>query len=141
LTLPRGGRILNPVSDADLQLVTRIYEAFNATLELPRWALSDDVEWAPPNDEPDNGSRFGADAVSAYVREWASTFDDYRCELDELIDTGGSIVAAVRLHGRIGSAGQALSIPLAQVWTISDGLVVRVREFRTKEEALEQRSA
>ena len=125
------------MSQADLQLVARIYEDINNTLELPRWALRDDIEWQPPGDEPDNAFRFGADAVTAYVREWASTFDDYRCEVDELIERGESIVAAVHLHGRIGDQGQELSISLAQVWTIDDGAVVRVREYRTKAEALD----
>jgi ketosteroid isomerase-like protein len=122
----------------NVELVRRIYEEFNETLELPRWALRDDVEWQPPSDEPDNACRFGADAVTAYVREWASTFDNYRCELDELIDQGNCIVAPVHLHGRIGTSGQELSIPLTQVWTIEDGMVVRVREYRTKAEALER---
>jgi len=125
------------MSEADLQLVARIYEEFNTTLELPRRALRDDVDWQPPGDEPDNALRVGADAVTAYVREWASTFDGYRCQVDELVDCGESVVAAVHLHGRIGDQGQELSIPLAQVWTINDGLVVRVREYRTKEEALD----
>jgi ketosteroid isomerase-like protein len=99
--------------------------------------LSDNIEWQPPSDEPDNGRRRGADAVTAYVREWAATFDDYRCEVEELIDRQRCVVAPLVLHGRIGEAGQELSIPLTQVWTISDGKVVLVREYRTKEEALE----
>jgi ketosteroid isomerase-like protein len=123
--------------DADVALVERIYDEFNRTLELPRSALSDNIEWQPPSDEPDNGRRRGADAVTAYVREWAATFDDYRCEVEELIDRQRCVVAPLVLHGRIGEAGQELSIPLTQVWTISDGKVVLVREYRTKEEALE----
>jgi ketosteroid isomerase-like protein len=126
------------MAGSNLDLVRRIYEEFNATLELPRWALRDDVEWQPPSDEPDNAARFGAQVVTAYVREWASTFDDYRCDLDDLIERGDCIVAPVHLHGRIGTSGQELSIPLTQVWTIEDGLVVRVREYRTTAEALEQ---
>jgi ketosteroid isomerase-like protein len=123
-----------PGSNTDL--VRRIYDEFNSTLELPRWALREDVEWQPPADEPDNAARQGADAVAEYVRDWASTFDDYRCDLDELIEREGCVVAAVHLHGRIGESGAPLSIPLAQVWTIRDGEVIRVHEYRTKAEAL-----
>jgi ketosteroid isomerase-like protein len=126
------------MSGSNLDLVRRIYDEFNATLELPRWALRDDVEWQPPADEPDNGLRRGAEAVTQYVREWASTFDDYHCELelDELTERGDCVVAPVRLHGRIGDQGAPLSIPLAQVWTFRDGQVIRVQEYRTKAEAL-----
>jgi ketosteroid isomerase-like protein len=124
------------MSESNLDLVRRIYVEFNETLELPRWALRDDVEWQPPADEPDNALRFGADQISAYVRDWASTFDDYYCAVDELIERGDSIVAVLRLQGRIGSEGQPLSIPLTQVWTISGGQVSGVQEYRTKAEAL-----
>jgi ketosteroid isomerase-like protein len=124
------------MSASNLELVRRIYEEFNETLELPRWALRDDVEWQPPSDEPDNALRLGADAVTAYVRDWASTFDDYRCAIDDLIEDGDCVLAPLHLHGRIGNGGQALSIPLTQVWTIEDGVVVRVREYRTIDEAL-----
>jgi ketosteroid isomerase-like protein len=124
------------MSGSELDVVRRIYEEFNSTLELPRWALSADVEWYPPGDEPDNGRRSGAEAVAAYVRDWARTFDDYECAVDELIEQGNRVVAPVVLHGRIGSEGQPLSIPLTQVWELRDGKVVCVREYRTRDEAL-----
>ena len=123
---------------ANVEIVRRIYDEFNQTLELPRWALLDSVEWQPPADEPDNGLRRGVEAVAAYVREWAATFDDYRCEVHELIDRGGSVVAALHLRGRIGESSAALSIPLTQVWTIRDGKVARVDEYRTTAEALKE---
>jgi ketosteroid isomerase-like protein len=122
------------MSNSDL--VRQIYDEFNEALELPRWALRDDVEWRPPRDEPDNAARFGVDGVMAYVRGWATTFDDYRCELLELIERGDDVVAPVVLHGRIGEQGQELKIPLTQIWTINAGQVVLVREYRTRDEAL-----
>jgi ketosteroid isomerase-like protein len=124
----------NPGSDVDL--VRLVYEEFNETLELPRWALRGDVVWQPPADEPDNALRSGADAVIAYVRDWASIFDDYHCEVHELIERAEAVVVSLHLHGRIGEGGAPLSIPLAQVWTIRDGKVARVHEYRTKAEAL-----
>jgi ketosteroid isomerase-like protein len=123
----------------NVDLVRRIYDEFNATVELPRWALHEDVEWQPPSDEPDNALRSGADAVIAYVREWASTFDDYGCEIDELIDWGERVAAVLHLRGRIAGSGAPLRIPVTQVWTIRDGKVGRVDEYRSKEEALSDR--
>ncbi|HEX4719211.1 MAG TPA: nuclear transport factor 2 family protein [Thermoleophilaceae bacterium] len=121
---------------ANLDLVRRIYDEFNETLELPRWALRDDVTWQPPSDEPDNALRSGADAVTAYVREWASIFDDYHCEVHELIDRGERVLAALHLGGRIGESGAPMTIPVTQVWTIRDGKVARVDEYRSTDEAL-----
>jgi ketosteroid isomerase-like protein len=122
----------------NLDLVARIYEEFNETRELPRWAMSSDVEWYPPADEPDNAPRHGVEVVTTYVREWASTFTDYWCDVDELIERDGSVIAPLNLRGRIGGSTGELTIPLTQVWTIRDGHVVRVQEYRTKAEALTQ---
>jgi ketosteroid isomerase-like protein len=124
------------MSGSNLDLVRRIFVEFNETLELPRWALRDDIEWRPPSDEPDNAMRFGADAVTAYVSGWVSSFDDYSCGLDELSEHGDRVVASIHLHGRLGIQGQPLSIPLTQVWTVSNGQVVCVDEYRTRDEAL-----
>ena len=124
------------MSQPNRELVERLYEEFNETLELPRWTLDADVVWHPPADEPDNGIRRGADAVVAYVHEWARSFENYRCELEELVESNDRVVASVCLRGNIGDSSAELTLPLTQVWQIRDGKVVEVREYRTKAEAL-----
>ena len=111
-------------------------DEFNETRELPDWAVSADVEWYPTADEPDNAPRYGAETVVAYVRGWATTFGDYYCDVEELIDMGDCVVAPLHLRGRIGDSTSELSLPLTQVWDVRDGKVTRVREYRTKDEAL-----
>jgi ketosteroid isomerase-like protein len=124
------------VSEAGVELVRRIYEEFNETRELPRWALVDDLVWEPPADEPDNAVRRGVDAVSAYVHGWAASFATYRCDVEELIDLGDWVVAPLWLRGTLGAGTEELSLPLTQAWEIRGGKVVAVREFRTRDEAL-----
>ena len=124
------------MSTPNVDLVRRIYDEFNETLALPRWSVSEDVEWYPPADEPDNAPRRGVDAIAGYVREWATSFADYHCEVEDLIERGDEVVAPIVLHGRIGDSAAELTLPLTQVFTIRDGVVVRVREYRTREEAL-----
>jgi ketosteroid isomerase-like protein len=125
------------MSESNRDLVERLYEEFNETLELPRWLLDNDVVWHPPADEPDNGVRRGADAVVAYVHDWARSFANYQCELQELSESGDCVVASVCLKGNIGDSSAELTLPLTQVWRFSDAKVVEVREYRTTAEALE----
>ena len=122
--------------ESNVDLVRRIYQEFNQTRELSRWALREDVEWYPPADEPDNGMRRGAERVAAYVRGWAASFDDYHVAVEGIFERGDSVFVPARLIGRIRDGSTELSQPVTQVWTIDGGLVIRVREFRTKEEAL-----
>jgi ketosteroid isomerase-like protein len=123
-----------PGSNRDI--VQRIYDEFNEQLDLPRWALDDEIDWWPPADEPDNGRRHGADAVIEYVREWARSFDDYRCEVEEMTESGDCVAAGCVLRGRVRGSNAELTLPLTQVWRIRGGRVVEVREYRTKAAAL-----
>jgi ketosteroid isomerase-like protein len=125
------------MSNSNRDLVERLYTEFNETLELPRWALHDVVVWHPPADEPDNGARKGAETVIRYVHDWARSFDNYHCELQELVESDDCVAAVVVLSGQIGGSSAELTLPLTQVWRIHDGKVVEVREYRTKTEALE----
>jgi ketosteroid isomerase-like protein len=125
------------MSNSNRDLIGRLYTEFNETLELPRWALDDGVVWHPPADEPDNGVRMGAETVMRYVHDWARSFDEYRCELQELVESDDCIAAVVVLHGQIGGSSAELTLPLTQVWRIRDDKVVEVREYRTKTEALQ----
>ena len=125
------------MSQENLDLIQRLYDEFNETLELPRWMLDDNVEWQPPADEPDNGIRRGSDAVVAYVHEWARLFENYRCELQDMVASDDCVAAEVLLRGHIGDSTAELTLPLTQVWRFDDGKIVEVREYRTKAEALE----
>ena len=53
-----------------------------------------------------------------------------------MFERGDDVVAVCELHGRIAGGSGELHQPLVQVWTLEDGLVTKVREFRTKDEAL-----
>src|SRR5439155_15303080 len=111
---------------SERELVQRIYDDFNERLELPRWALDAEIDWWPPADEPDNEVRHGADEVIAYVGDWAEAFTDYRCEVENLVELSDRIAAECLLSGRIRGSDASLTLPLTQVWSVRDGLVVEV---------------
>src|SRR4051794_34906402 len=104
--------------ETNRELVQRIYDEFNERLELPRWALDGEMDWWPPADEPDNDRRRGADAVMEYVRGWVGSFDDYRCEAQELVESGDCIAAGCVLRGRLRGSDAELTTPVTQVWKV-----------------------
>jgi uncharacterized protein len=63
-------------------------------------------------------------------------WDDFRFEVEELIDAGDKVFAAVQLSGR----GKGSGVPVDQhdihVCTIRDGKVVRIDVHRDRAEAL-----
>ncbi len=122
--------------ETNVDVIRAVYEEFNTTLALPRTLLRPDVAWHPPEDEPDNAPRFGVEAVTAYVSSWASSFDGYHVTVEELFEQNDRVIAVAVLHGRIGGGSTELRQPLVQVWTVEDGLITNVNEFRTRAEAL-----
>jgi ketosteroid isomerase-like protein len=58
-------------------------------------------------------------------------------DYDELIDAGERVISVVTRHGRGRASGAEVDWPLALVWTIRKGKVIRVVWFPTRAEALE----
>jgi ketosteroid isomerase-like protein len=64
------------------------------------------------------------------------TFESVRVEVDEFIDAGEHVVVPVTLHAR-GREGIEVKARPTGVWTIRDGVVVRVCLYQDLEDALE----
>jgi ketosteroid isomerase-like protein len=103
--------------------------------------LDDDVVWdntrfgdTIPLDHV--GVFAGKPAVIKVLRSWVGTWEDYRFEIEELVDAGESVVLAVRESGR----GKASDVPMenrySQVWTFRDGLIVSASAHEHKRDAL-----
>jgi hypothetical protein len=79
----------------------------------------------------------GYDAITEFFGKWVGEWEDYRFELEDVIDAGDKAVAIVRDEGRGKSSGIRLERRHAEVWTFRDGKVVRIEPFDEKTKALE----
>lgn len=87
---------------------------------------------------PDGKIYHGHDGVREAFRIWIGTWENYRQELDELIDAGDNeVIALVREFGRGIGSGIELERPTAGVWTLRNGKAVRIRFYEGREAALE----
>ncbi len=100
---------------------------------------TDDIDYRAVEGAPDDhGPIHGKAEMRAYMQDWFDTFDDLKVEPLEVIDAGDDqAVAVVRLGGRAKLSGVEADLTFAVVYTIRDGKVARVREYWTKEQALE----
>src|SRR5205807_9490082 len=88
-------------------------------------------------DEPDTGVYRGREAIRGLMRMWRDTFAQFSFDVDEYIDAGDVLVMPgwVSVRGRGSTA--AIREPYTWVAKMRGGRVVEVREYHTKEEALE----
>ena len=120
------------MSDADIEIVRTAYERLRtggveAVLEFfdPDFAGE-----APPDLAVEPQTYHGHEGV----RQWFSSFyeavDDVRVEPDEFIDGGdGRVIVPGRIVVRGHDSGIEVAQSVVQVWTMRNGLAVRMEAF------------
>jgi ketosteroid isomerase-like protein len=67
----------------------------------------------------------GRDAVLALWSQWRETFDEFRAEIEEIVDRGAHIVCATRWVGRGSASGVAVDVSQVDVYEVRDGKIIR----------------
>ena len=134
------------MSKENVEVVRRLYEAVarrdtEAALSLYHPEIEFDGtrhRWAEILRGPYERFR-GIEALRAWAREYYSAWEDLDDHLDEVIDAGGDrVVAIVTTRGRGRASGIDVELTgSAGVWTIRDGLIVKVVWYSSREEAFE----
>ena len=115
-------------------MVLAAYAAFaRGDIDRAVAALHPQVEWIEPDDFPHGGRRAGPAAVADYLRRsrsmWAEMYSEpaaYR--------SGGDVVVVHHIHGRLAD-GTARDVTVADVFTFSNGQVVRMQAYADPAEA------
>jgi ketosteroid isomerase-like protein len=108
-----------------VQVVTGLFEAADrGDWEAVVRPYAADAVW-----ESEDGmmSADGAHAVRALWEEWAGTFEDFRIEVESVVDLGGGVVHAVyRQQGRMTGSSALLTARGVLVYEWRDGTILRV---------------
>lgn len=79
----------------------------------------------------------GHEGVRDYMRDVLNAFDDYRPEVERLIDVDDKVVTLAIESGRgKGSGAEVQSRQTAHVWTLRDGKAVRLDLYLDRAHAL-----
>jgi ketosteroid isomerase-like protein len=119
------------------------YEAFNrGDLADAAEGFDPNIEWRIPfqlPDSPPDETYHGREGVIRFWETWRAAFDDFRVELEEIIDAGDKVIVFGGVRGRgAGSGADVKSPSFPQVWTFGDdGQPVRVEMYPTRAEALQ----
>jgi ketosteroid isomerase-like protein len=126
------------MSEQDLEVVRRLNEAFNAAPEKRETWLAyyhPDQEFHAPPEWPEKSVYRGHEGIAELAEAWFGSFDEYRWDMEELIDAGHCAVGLVYHRGRMGS--QWIERKIGAVFRVRDGKVIRVDCFFSWDEALE----
>jgi ketosteroid isomerase-like protein len=127
------------MSQGNVDLVRGGFEAFNRRdREASEAVLHPDVEWDLTGvDAPGLETVYrGHAGVREFWRTWFSELDNVRFEVDELIDAGDRVLVAMRWVGRGHLSGAQPEQHVFNVYTLRDGLIVRIQSFVDRMRAL-----
>jgi ketosteroid isomerase-like protein len=121
--------------DPDVVLVLQAYEAFaSGDIDRAVAALHPEVEWIEPDEFPNGGRRQGPAAVADYLRTSRAMWAELVSEATPH-RRGDDIVIVHHASGRMVD-GSAHDVTVADVFTVRDGQVVRMKAYADPAEAL-----
>jgi ketosteroid isomerase-like protein len=129
------------MSNENVEIVRRSFEAFARGDFEEAFAEHDEsTEWRTAEDEPDRQTYRGISGLRTFVDSlldhWEDRFADVM-EFEGFIDRGDWVIApwTARLRGR--ASGATVEVRETYAARVLGGKIVRVEEYRTKEQALE----
>jgi ketosteroid isomerase-like protein len=129
------------MSEGNLRVVRRSFEAFaSGDFETAFAAFDPDAEWKTAEDEPDSRTLRGTEELRHWAvslaEPWTDRFDRSVVP-EDYIDLGDWVV--VPTSGRLHGKGSGIEVEVIETYAVcvSGGKIVRVEEYRTREQALE----
>ena len=126
------------MSAENVDIIRRGYEEFIATGEPTEDIMAPEFVWDMSTFRgwPERKTYEGVEGMREFVGDWTAAWEDWRLEVEDLVDTGDEVVAIVRQSGRSKTTGLPVDMRFAQLWTLADGKQTRMRMYAESEEAL-----
>jgi ketosteroid isomerase-like protein len=125
------------MSQENVELVRAVHEGWGrGDFKIVPELFSSDFSWEQPAEAVEPGSRHG-DEIGNSLRHLFEVYDDYRIDAEEFIDRGDEVVVMARSKAIAKASGIELDQSFAFVWTVREGLLIRLRVFTERAKALE----
>jgi ketosteroid isomerase-like protein len=87
---------------------------------------------------PDAESYRGPDGFKRAIHAWRESFDDFRIEIEEVIDAGDEVVVMASVQGVGKDSGAPVKSPsFPHVWTFENGRPVSMRALPNRAAAID----
>jgi ketosteroid isomerase-like protein len=126
------------LSRENVEIVRRGWEHFLATGELLEDIIAPAFAWDMSRFRgwPEKRLYEGIDGTNAFLQDWTQPFDDWEIEVEAFHDVGERVLTICRQRGRSKTTNLPVDMLFAMVWTIRDGLEVRMEMYAEPVEAL-----
>jgi len=113
---------------ANIAVVRRFYENLGSP-EIIMQVLSPTIRWEITPGFPYGGVYVGVDSVFRdFFGRVLQDFEDWRTEMSEVFDAGNCVIALGAYSGRAKTTGKTFTARFSHVWTLDDGVIVRLQQ-------------
>lgn len=95
------------------------------------------VVFVIPRSLPDFGTYCGSEAIAGYTRGFLEPWTHITIESEELVPAGDTVLATVLQRGVGDASGAATEFRYSQLWSFRGDKVIRLENFRERDDALE----
>jgi uncharacterized protein len=112
----------------NVSVVRRLYRA-RGNPEVVSQVLARDVRWEVVDGFPYSGVYKGLDNVLRdFFGRLFTDFDEFVADGSEFFESGEHVIALGSYSGRATKTGKRFTARFAHVWTLKDGLIVRLQQ-------------
>ena len=112
----------------NVSVVRRLYQA-RGDPEVIRQVLASDVRWEVVDGFPYGAAYVGLDSVLRdFFGRLFTDFDEFVANGSEFFESGERVIALGNYSGRAIRTGKRFTARFAHVWTLQDGLIVRLQQ-------------
>jgi uncharacterized protein len=120
-----------------LDIARQGIEAYNrGDLEAIFELVTHDVEFVVPVGMANSGRYVGREGFEAMMGQWEEAWDEFRVEIEDLVEEGDAVVVSVSQFGRGRGSGIETQMGAAHLMRFRHGRLSRWRLCETREEAL-----
>ena len=116
----------------NITLVQNMYAAFGrGDIQTIMGHLAPNVEWTlnGPTEIPYSGKKSGPDQVLTFFEALATTQEDQKLTIDEYIAQGDRVATVGRYSATVKATGKRIDGPVAHIFTVRNGKVIRFLDF------------
>jgi ketosteroid isomerase-like protein len=127
------------ISEQDVEIrnevVRRFFSEFEGDDEAFRETLHPEIEWYPI--EENRTPTFGVHAAMWNRNAWLEAWDEHTFHLEEVIESGDSVVVGVHITARGRGSGIEVDVRFYAQMKVRDGKIVYIYDHEDRTAALE----
>jgi ketosteroid isomerase-like protein len=124
------------MSQSNVGLIRRAYEAFDTDLDALLRLLDPAIEWVSPGDSIEPGHRHGCTGVRDAFAATDMAWDRPTHTPQEFADASDKVLVTVTFRGHGRGSGMEVERTEFHLWTVQSGVIVRFQWFYQRQDAL-----